>query len=208
MQGTTEWLETRRGKITASRISDIMANGRGGKPSATRENYLVELALQRVTGIVSSDGFVSAAMQRGTELEPIARAEYEVTSGNDVDEVDFVDHPLLARCGASPDGLVGLDGLVEIKCPQAKQHLSTLRTRDIDRGYMLQIQWQLACTRRDWCDFVSYNPEFPERLRLVVIRVPRDDGMLEQITAAVQEAEAEICATVAEIEQMNGGAVR
>lgn len=205
-QRTDEWFEMRRGKITASRISDVMATGRGGKPSVTRENYLIELALQRVTGVVAGDGFVNAAMQRGTELEPIARAEYEVHTGFDVEEVDFVPHPTYPNTGASPDGLVESEGMVEIKCPQPKQHLSTLRTLDVDREYMLQMQWQMECAGRQWCDFVSYNPEFPERLRLIVVRVLRNAALIGQITQAVMEAEAEIRALVAEIETMQGGA--
>ena len=202
MQGTEQWFEMRRGKITASRISDIMASGRGGKPSATRENYLIELALERVTGNVTEDGYTSHAMRRGTEVEPIARAEYEISTGYDVDQVDFVDHEYLANTGASPDGLVRKDGMVEIKCPQPKAHLETLRSREIDRKYMLQMQWQMECADRQWCDYVSYNPDFPERLRLVVSRVKYDEPMVLQIRDAVEQAEREITELVRSIVAM------
>ena len=202
MQGNDEWREMRRGKITASRISDIMASGRGGKPSATRENYLIELALERATGKVAANGFTSYAMQRGTELEPIARAEYEISTGYDVDQVDFVEHEYLANTGASPDGLIRKDGMVEIKCPQPKAHLDTLRSKTIDRQYMLQMQWQMECADRQWCDYVSYNPDFPELLRLVVIRVKYDEPMVLQIRDAVEQAEREITELVRSIVAM------
>jgi len=202
MQGTEEWKESRRGKVTASHIADIMATGKGGKPSASRENYLIEKALERVTGNHAPDSFKSAAMQRGTELEPIARAEYELATGSDVDEVDLIDHPTLPNTGASPDGRVSVEGMVEIKCPEQKQHLVTLRTREIKREYMLQMQWQMECDRRQWCDFVSYNPDYPEKLRMVVIRVERNERLLEEIRAAVIAAEEDIVRIVVEITDM------
>jgi putative phage-type endonuclease len=211
MQGNKEWKETRRGKITASRIADLMATGRGGKPSATRENYLIEKALERITGNPTPDSFQSNAMMIGSEREPIARGEYEAYMGEDVEEIDFVDHPTLPSSGCSPDGLISTDGLVEIKCPQPKKHFVTLRTKEIDRQYLLQIQWQLECTGRLWCDFVSYNPDFPEQIRLCVIRVNRDDQLIKEIRQAVVEAEKEIADMVTEMtkimaERMKGAA--
>lgn len=201
-QGTAEWKEQRRGKITASHIADIMAVGRGGKPSATRENYLMQLALERMTGTLAPEGFVSKEMLRGKELESIARGEYEVRTGVDVDEVDFIDHPDLPNTGASPDGLVDTDGLVEFKCPLPKTHFATLRTGQIERQYMLQMHWQMACSRRRWCDFVSYNPDFPEALQMVVIRVPWNDTLGKQITDAVIAAEDDIEAIASELRAM------
>jgi len=182
MQGNKEWKETRRGKITASRIADLMATGRGGKPSATRENYLIEKALERITGNPTPDSFQSNAMMIGSEREPIARGEYEAYMGEDVEEIDFVDHPTLPSSGCSPDGLISTDGLVEIKCPQPKKHFVTLRTKEIDRQYLLQIQWQL--------DF---------------------DQLIKEIRQAVVEAEKEIADMVTEMtkimaERMKGAA--
>lgn len=200
-QGTEAWKELRRGKITASRISEIMATGRGGKPSATRENYITALALERVTGQVAPEGFVSKDMLRGQELEAIARSSYELSTGNFVDEVAFIDHPDLPNTGASPDGLV-VDGMVEFKCPLPKTHLATLRTRTIDRQYMLQMHWQMTCARRRWCDFVSYNPDFPPALQLAVIRVDWNDELGRSITDAVMAAENEIVALVNELRKM------
>jgi putative phage-type endonuclease len=203
-QGNEAWKMMRLGKITASRIADIMATGRGGKPSATRENYLTDLALERLTGSLTPEGYTSAAMEHGKELEAIARAEYELRTGADVDEVDFIDHPDLPNAGASPDGLVDPDGLVEFKCPLPKTHLATLRSREIDRPYMLQMHWQMACARRRWCDFVSYCPQFPDSLAMVVIRVEWNDELGRAITDAVIAANDEIENLVRELRTMEG----
>jgi len=155
-QGTDEWLRERAGKVTASRIADVMAKGRGSAPSATRANYMAELVAERLTG-EPTVGFTNAAMQHGTETEPQARAQYMMRTGLDVQEVGFVTHPSLAMSGASPDGLAGADGLVEIKCPNTATHIQTLRGKAIDRKYVLQMQWQMTCTGREWCDFVSFD---------------------------------------------------
>ena len=185
-QGTPEWLQERCGKVTASRIADVMSSGRGKEPSATRKNYMAQLLTERLTGTVA-ESYTNAAMQWGTETEPQARAMYELQTGLDVVEVGFVPHPTIESCGASPDGLVGDTGLVEIKCPNTATHIETLRGAAIDRKYLLQMHWQMICTGRDWCDFVSFDPRLPAAMQLHVVRAERNAELVEEITAAVTQ---------------------
>lgn len=181
-QRTEEWHEARRGRVTASRIADVMM-----KPTtAGYQNYRAQLVCERLTGVVS-EGFTSAAMQHGIDTEPQARAMYELVSGQPTAECGFIQHPTLEWSGASPDGLVGDRGLVEIKCPQPAKHIANLTGGSIDRGYLLQMQWQMVCTERDWCDFVSFSPAFPPAMQLLIQRVERDDALCTEIEAAVQE---------------------
>lgn len=198
VQGTPEWRAARLGLATASRMDAVMAKGRSGNPSATRDNYIAQLVVERLTG-VSVDSYTNAAMERGTELEPEARAAYEFQAGVTVKEAGFVPHPYIANTGGSPDGLVGDDGLIEIKCPNMATHLATVRSGEIARGYVLQIQWCMAVTGRQWCDFVSYDPRFPLELQLKIIRVPRDNGLIAEMTGAVKAFLAEVDAAVAEL---------
>jgi putative phage-type endonuclease len=181
-QRTPEWFAKRLGLVTASRIADVMAKTKTGA-SASRSGYMAQLVTERLTG-APTEGFQSAAMEWGIEQEPHARAAYEAREGVLVDEVDFVRHPIL-EAGASPDGLVGEDGCIEIKCPNTATMLEYIEDRSVPRKYLLQMQWQLACTGRNWCDFVAYDPRLPEHLQLLVIRVPRDEEVIEQIAAEV-----------------------
>jgi putative phage-type endonuclease len=151
--------------------------------SASRSGYMAQLVTERLTG-APTEGFQSAAMEWGIEQEPHARAAYEAREGVLVDEVDFVRHPLL-EAGASPDGLVGEDGCIEIKCPNTATMLEYIEDRSVPRKYLLQMQWQMACTGRNWCDFVAFDPRLPEHLRLLVIRVPRDEGVIAEIAGEV-----------------------
>lgn len=183
-QGTDEWLQARLGKVTASRMSDVMAQGRGGQPSATRATYMGQLVAERLTG-VPMEGFTSAAMEHGTDTEAQARAQYELRSGVDVEQVGFVLHPELDDAGASPDGMVGSNGLIEIKCPNTATHIKTLRGAKIDRKYMLQMQWQMLCTQRDWCDFVSFDPRLPDYCAMHIQRVTLDKELAADMEAAV-----------------------
>ncbi len=198
-QGTPEWLELRRGKVTASRIVDVMSKVKTGE-SAGRRNYRTELALQRITGQVS-ESFKSAAMEHGNEWEPVARALYEAEHDQSVDQVTFVDHPWLAMAGASPDGLIGDDGCIECKCPNSATDLETLFTRKIPRDYMLQMQWVMECAERKWCDFISYDPRMPEHLRLIVIRVDRDEELIKETRAEVTKLLDEVDELVAKIKE-------
>ena len=170
-QGTAEWHAARCGKATASRIADIVARTKTGW-GASRANYAAELVAERLTG-APAEGFKSAAMQWGTETEDQARAAYEFYRSVTVTEVGFISHPTIPLSGASPDGFVGESGLLEIKCPSTATHISTLLGAPIAKSYHLQIQWQMACTHREWCDFVSFDPRMPEELRLFVSRFER-----------------------------------
>lgn len=199
-QGTPEWFSARLGRVTASRIADIIAKTKSG-PSASRQAYAVQLALERITG-QREEGFTSAAMQRGTELEAEARAAYEAERGELVREVGFIDHPSIEMSGASPDGMVGGDGLLEIKCPDSKQHLEYLRLQTVPAKYKPQVQWQMACTARAWCDFASYDPRFPDGLQLHIVRVPRDAEYIAELETEVAAFLAEVDQIVSEIQEM------
>lgn len=186
-QGTPEWRAERAGKITASNIGNVMM----AKSTAGYQNYLATLVLERLTG-QAVETFKSAAMEHGNETEPQARAFYELDTGNVVVECGFVHAPETQDWGASPDGLIGEDGLVEIKCPQPAKHMKNLLGGTIDKGYALQMQWQMKCTDRAWCDLVSFNPNFPDHLRIQVTRVERDDDLIAEMTAAATAFTKEI----------------
>ena len=194
-QGTPEWLQARCGLITASKISDVMSKGRGSAPSATRATYMGQLIAERLTGNPTA-GFSNSSMDWGTETEPQARAEYTMRTGNMVDEVGFVPHPTLGKAGASPDGLVATDGLVEIKCPNTATHITSLLGGSIKGGYRLQMQWQMACTGRKWCDFVSFDPRMPDDMAYHCTRVGRDNDEIAAITTAISAFEAELEALI------------
>jgi putative phage-type endonuclease len=187
-QRTDEWFAARLGKVTASRVADVVAKTKTGY-SASRENYMADLIVERLTGQKASS-FSNAAMEWGTEQEPNARAAYSARTGELVEEVGFIDHPAIPMSGASPDGLVN-EGCVEFKCPNTATHLEYLLAGKPPEKYVTQMQWQMACAGRPWCDFVSYDPRLSERLQLLVVRVPRDDDyikMLEQeVTIFLQE---------------------
>jgi putative phage-type endonuclease len=193
-QGTLEWHELRRGKVTASRVADILAKTKTG-PSASRQNYLIELALQRTTKTIEPS-YTNAAMEWGTATEPQARVAYEVATNNFVDQVAFVDHPTIKWFGCSPDGLVGKDGLLEIKCPNSATHWEYFKAKEPPKKYFIQMQAQMAVTGAKWCDFVSFDPRMPERSQLLVVKVPRDPEFISQMEAEIQiflnEVEAEV----------------
>jgi putative phage-type endonuclease len=203
IQGSAEWHALRLGKVTASRVADVIAKTKTGW-GAARANYAAELIAERLTGR-PTEGFTNAAMQWGTDTEPEARAAYEFRTDAAVVEVGFAQHPTIFMSGASPDGLVNDDGLVEIKCPNSATHLDTLQGRSVPAKYLTQIMWQLACTGRAWCDFVSYDPRLPETMRLFVHRVQRDDALIAELEARVRDFLAEIDARVTELTAVYGG---
>ena len=168
-QGTLEWHQMRLGKVTASRVADILAKTKTG-PSASRQNYLIELALQRTTGIIQ-ESYSNSAMEWGTQTEPQARVAYEVKSSNFVDQVAFIDHPTIQWFGCSPDGIVG-EGLIEIKCPNSATHWEYFKAKEPPKKYFIQMQAQMAVTGAKWCDFVSFDPRMPERSQLLIVNVP------------------------------------
>lgn len=199
-QGTPEWFAQRLGRVTASRIADIMAKTKTGV-SASRGNYLAQLVAERLTG-QAAESFKNGAMQHGTETEPQARMVYEAETGQIVTEVAMIQHPTIEMSGASPDGLVGVDGLVEIKCPNTSTHIASLLSDKVPSGYIPQMQWQMACTGRQWCDFVSYDPRLPEDMQLLIRRVPRDDTLIAEYEVEVVKFLNEVQETVDKLIQM------
>lgn len=201
-QGTAEWHAARCGKVTASRVADVIAKTKSG-PSASRGNYMAELVCERLTGVVG-DAFKSAAMEWGTAQEPYARAAYEAAGGVLVEEVGFVPHPTIEMSGASPDGIVNGEGLVEIKCPNTATHIDTLLSGKVPERYITQMQWQMACTGYPWCDFVSYDPRLPENMRLFITRIPRNDATIAFMEAEVRAFLAELDAKIADLKSQYG----
>lgn len=201
-QGTDAWKAQRLGKVTASRVADVVARTKSGW-GASRANYMAQLVAERLTG-VPGDSYTNAAMQWGIEHEPDARAAYEFHRDAEVTECGFIDHPNLNMTGASPDGLVGDDGLVEIKAPQTATHIETLKGRAVPSKYVMQIQWQLACTGRAWCDFVSFDPRMPEHMRLFVRRVPRDERLINELSGEIIAFLVEVNDTVDELNRLYG----
>lgn len=181
-QRSEEWFEARLGKVTASNLANVTATTRSGE-SAYRRNYRLQLVTERLTG-QRTEVFINQAMQHGIDTEDEARDHYAFKHA-DVEEVGFVDHPTIKMAGASPDGLVGDDGLIEIKCRQPQNHTETLISHQIPSRYKLQMFWQMACTGRKWCDYVSYCPSFPDELKMVVIRLEWDDKQIKLLEEEV-----------------------
>jgi len=202
-QGSEAWFAQRLGKVTASRVSDIIAKTKTGV-SASRVNYLAQLVAERLTG-QTAETFKSGAMQHGTETEPQARMAYEAETGLMVTEVAMIQHGTIEMAGASPDGLVGDDGLVEIKCPNTSTHIATLMADKAPSQYIPQMQWQMACTGRAWCDFVSFDPRMPEDMQLFIKRVPRDNALIAEYEAEVIKFLAEVQETVDKLIQIRMG---
>ena len=207
IQGSPEWFAQRCGKATASRISDIVAKTKSGY-STSRANYMAQLVVERMTNQVA-ESYTNAAMEWGTEQEPFARAAYEGKTGILVDEVGAIDHPTILKSAASPDGLVvdidnGSLGCLEIKCPNTAQHISTLLGEEVAKKYYDQMQWQMACTGRYWCDFVSYDPRMPKELQLFIKRIVRDDKYIAELEEEVVQFLAEVDDKVNKLNQLRG----
>lgn len=201
-QNSPEWLALKSGKFSASRAAALMAKGRGGQPSATRANLIADLAAERMTGKYS-EGFKNGAMDRGNIVEKEARDAYSFEMGVAIETVAFVEHPTIANCGASPDGLVDVEGLVEFKCPVASaRHLEALTRGAHAKEHNLQCQFQMMCTGRQWVDVVSYFPDFPPGLQLAITRVDRDDELIVKIVGEIAKAEAEVQMIVKELESI------
>lgn len=194
-QGSAEWLAERLGRVTASRIADMLAQTKSGW-GASRAAYKAQLVAERLTGAVAAT-FTNREMQWGTETEPQARAAYEFMRDATVEQVGFVQHPRIPMTGASPDGLVGTDGLLELKCPATQTHIDTLLGGSIPSRYVLQMQWQLACTGRVWCDFASFDPRMPGNMSLFVKRLARDDAEIARLEKETVAFLSEVDETVA-----------
>jgi putative phage-type endonuclease len=184
-QGSAEWFASRLGKVTASKVYDVMAKTKSGY-GAARKNYMMELLCQRLTG-AREEGFTSAAMQRGIDLEPMARGRYEIENNLLVSETGLIDHRELKGFAASPDGLVGDDGLIEIKCPNTATHIDFMKTGKINPRYQSQMTAQMLCTGRDWCDFVSFDDRLPENLEYRVQRYELDNAFAAEMLAEVKK---------------------
>ncbi|MFU3489286.1 lambda exonuclease family protein [Pseudomonas aeruginosa] len=197
LQQTDDWFAQRLGKVTASKVKDVMAKGRGGAPSATRQNYMMQLLCERLTG-KRDEGYMNAAMQRGNDLEPIARAAYEMYEDCEVVEVGLILHPSIDGFGASPDGVILLEkgrrGL-EIKCPNTAQHIAVIQSGKHDTQYEWQMLAQMACAELESVDFVSFDDRLPEELQYVCFRYHRDE-------ARIREMEAEVMAFLEELAEL------
>lgn len=197
-QGSPKWLAARIGRVTASRMADVIAQGRSGAPSATRATYMGELAAEILTG-VQAESYTNADMQRGTELEPLARAAYETKTRQMVDSVGLVIHPDNEHWAASPDGLVGSDGLLELKCPKTHTHISYLLAGKPPAQYLPQMAWQAACCGRAWVDFASYDPRMPAELQLFIVRYEPPMSYIAELELAATAFLAELNAMVAKL---------
>lgn len=196
-QRTEDWFAARLGKVTASRVADVIAKTAKGY-SASRDNYMAQLVCERLTG-KPTEGFSNAAMEWGTAQEPNARVAYSAKTGELVEEVGFIQHPAIGNAGASPDGVVGV-GLVEIKCPNTATHLEYVLDGKPPQKYVTQMQWQMACTKAEWCDFVSYDCRLPEHLQLLVVRIPRDTGYIQMLEDEVKTFLMELEAKLAKLQ--------
>jgi putative phage-type endonuclease len=199
-QRTEEWFSARCGKVTASRMADVVARTKTGY-SASRANYMAELVCERLTG-KPTEGFTNAAMQWGIDTEAAARDAYSVKTGELVTETGFVPHPRIAMSGASPDGLVGANACLEIKCPQTASHIEYLMNREPPQKYFYQMQWQIACTGSQWCDWVSFDPRLPKELQLLIVRIPRDDDCIKMLEAEVEKFLQELDMKVKTLEEL------
>jgi len=200
LQGTDEWRQARCGSIGASDAPSVIRRVKSGGFSADRESLLANKVLERITN-TPVEPYRSAAMLQGTAREPEARLMYAILRGVEVEEIDLVCHPTIKGSHASPDGLVGLDGLVELKCPQAPAHLDTLLNETISGDYVTQMMWQMACTGRAWVDYVSFNPDFPPAMQTWIKRVHADAKL-------IGELEREIIGFIREIDRKVDGLSR
>jgi putative phage-type endonuclease len=200
-QRTDEWFAQRLGKVTASRVADVIAKTKTG-PSASRDNYATQLVLERLTN-AKGEFFTNAAMQWGTDTEPMAKQAYELKRNVFVDEVGFIDHPTIDMSGASPDGLVDKTGLVEIKCPESKTHMEYLLSGKPPAKYIPQMMWQMACTGREWCDFVSFDPRFPTNLQIFVIKVEYDPTYVRMLELEITQFLDEVSKKVEILRKFN-----
>ena len=193
-QLTEEWFNARLGKVTASKVFEIMSKTKTGY-GAGRKKYLADLICQRITG-KREESYTNASMKRGTDLEPVARFAYEVATGNYVTEVGLIDHQTISGFAASPDGLVGDDGLIEIKCPNTATHLDFLESGIPDGKYQWQMLCQMACAKRNWCDFVSYDDRTGAGLDIKIVRFHRDDtriaAMEQEVSLFLDELDAKV----------------
>lgn len=200
IQGSAEWFAARCGKVTASRLNDVLATIKSGE-AASRRNYRMQLVVETLTSS-PAESYTNGAMQWGIDHEADARSCYEFTTGNTVTEVGFIDHPTIPGFGASPDGMIGDDGLLEIKCPNTANHVDWMLAGVVPSEHVNQIMGQLACTGRQWCDFVSYDPRMPVDLQFFTARIHWDETRIATITEAVTTMRSEVDALVARLREL------
>ena len=192
VQGSESWFKARMGKISASRIADLMKKTKYGE-STYKTRLRMELAIERITGKSASPNFMNQAMHDGVEREPDARTLFEAMTGKEVALCGSFDHPEIVNTSASPDGLLrGENATLEIKCPTHVTHAKNLLSETLDARYQHQVQWQIACTESDYAYFASYHPDFPPELRLKVVKVEKDDKLIAEIEEAVREFDIEV----------------
>jgi putative phage-type endonuclease len=191
-QGTSEWFEIRRGKLTASRMASVMRTRKDGKRSETRYKLMLEIAAEIMTESVSTK-YVSAPMQWGNEQEPIARTEYEIRTGEDVRLIGFIQHPKIPLAGCSPDGILhGKRKGVEFKCPETTTHIDYLIAKRLPPDYEPQVMWNLACSEYDAWDFVSFDPRMPKKHQMLIVEVPRNEDRIKDMNDAANVFIAEV----------------
>lgn len=204
-QKSPEWFAARLGRVTASRVADVVAKTKSGD-SASRGNYMAQLVIERLTN-KQEESYSNDFMDWGNLQEPFARAAYEAATNVLVDEVGMITHPRIEMSGASPDGLVGDDGLVEIKCPKTATHIETLLSKTVPGKYNIQMQWQMACTDRSWCDFVSFDPRMPDGLQMFLKRVHRDDALIktleDEVIKFLKEVDAKLKQLTNQLKEAN-----
>jgi len=198
-QRSEEWFAARCGKVTASRVADIIAKTKTGY-STSRDNYLAQLVCERMTG-KPAESYSNSAMQWGVEQEIYARSAYEARMDLLVTEVGFIDHPRIAMSGASPDGLAA-EGMVEIKCPNTATHIDTLLSQTVPAKYITQMMWQMACADRPWCDFVSFDPRLPERHQLFIKRINYDPEMVNMLENLVIQFLGDVDLKIQQLESL------
>jgi len=201
-QGSDPWKIIRLGRVTSSRISDVMAKGKGGAPSATRKNYMYQLLLERLTGEMA-EHYVSTEMQRGVDKEQDAADAYEIETYSIVDRCGFFPAPSGLMEGSSPDRLVGENGLIEIKNPNTSTHIETKISGVIKSDYIYQMQHQMYCAERSWCDFVSHDDRLPDNLKLFIKRIDRDSLMIAEICGEVKLFLKELDALEEKVRNLN-----
>ena len=200
-QGSPEWFAARCGKVTASRVADIIAKTKTGY-STSRDNYMAQLVCERMTG-KPAESYSNSAMQWGTDTEPFARAAYEAKVDILVTEVGFITHPWITMSGASPDGLVGDDGCLEIKCPNTATHIQTLLDQKVTEKYITQMMWQMACTERLWCDFVSFDPRMPAKHQLFIKRINFDKQLVDSLENSVIQFLGDVDLKIQQLESLS-----
>ena len=192
IQGSDEWFAVRMGKITASKLGDLMRVTKYGE-STYKTRLRMELAIERLTGKSASPNFMNKAMQDGVEREPDARKLFEAITGKEVAECGSFNHPDIVNTSASPDGLIrGEDAVLELKCPTHITHAKNLLSEKMPKNYEYQVQWQIACTESEYAYFASYHPDFPKELRLKWVKVLRDNIMILEIEDEVRKFDVEV----------------